>query len=233
MIHSGYISLHRKIQQHPFWDDKPFSRGQAWIDLLMRVNHTKAKVIIGNTTIDLNAGETIWSMKKMAYDWGWSINKVGRFLNVLESESMVIQKRKTKYTKITVVNWSSYQQNENQTRIKRKSNENQTETNNNKEIIKNNTTNVVFGKPTINEMFEYWHSITGLAITSNVQRNRYACSNLYKKYGDSGLKRLIDGVAQARSDQYAPRIANFIQLQAKLDDLLVWGKKSKKGTIKI
>lgn len=93
------------------------------------------------------------------------------------------------------------------------------------EIDKENTTNVVFGKAEINDMFEYWQKITEIPISSKVQANRNACNNLIKKYGQKKLKQLIDGVGQTQQDQYAPRIADFIQLQSKLSDLLVWGKR--------
>jgi hypothetical protein len=126
--------------------------------------------------------------------------------------------------------------------------ENRTQVNTNKvktEIV-SNSTNVelatpneleVFGKPEINELFEYWLEKTGIPIAGNVQRNRYACKNLLKKYELVGVKKLIEGVALAQTDKYAPRICDFAQLQSKLSDLLVWGKKKsigdKKGVIKV
>lgn len=98
-----------------------------------------------------------------------------------------------------------------------------------------NTTNVVFGKPAINELFAYWEKTTGLPISAKQQQNRFACQNLLKRHGEDGLHRLIDGVALTHGDKYAPRIADFSQLQAKLGELLLWGKKytSRKGTIKV
>lgn len=90
-------------------------------------------------------------------------------------------------------------------------------------------------KPEIDELFNYWQEATGLTITARLQANRYACNNLLKKYGDDKLRRLIDGVAMTQTDQYAPRIADFTQLQSKTNELILWGKKQtiKKGTIKI
>lgn len=95
------------------------------------------------------------------------------------------------------------------------------------------TTNVVieasasltYGKPEINEMFLYWEEKTGVGIVSNVKRNRNACNSLFNKYGDEKLRQLIDGVALANEDQYAPRIADFTDLQGKLNQLLAWGKR--------
>lgn len=78
--------------------------------------------------------------------------------------------------------------------------------------------------PEIDELFKYWLDTTGLAINSRIKQNRFACSNLLRKYGLDGVRRLIDGVAQAQNDKYAPRVADFSQLQAKLNELLLWGK---------
>lgn len=90
-----------------------------------------------------------------------------------------------------------------------------------------NSTNVELapaGNQDINGMFTYWEETTGLPISARVKLNRFACSNLLKKHGPDKLRQLINGVAAAQGDQYAPRIADFTQLQGKLNELLVWGK---------
>ena len=73
-------------------------------------------------------------------------------------------------------------------------------------------------------MFSYWEQVTGLKITSRAQQNRNACNNLIRKHGMEKLKKLADGVALAQKDKYAPRISDFISLQAKTNDLILWGK---------
>lgn len=94
-----------------------------------------------------------------------------------------------------------------------------------------------FGKSEINDLFVYWNSIVGYSISSKVQANRNACNNLLKKYGSKGVEQLINAVKAAQDDRYAPRISDFVTLQSKLNDLLLWAKKKStkevKGTIKI
>lgn len=99
------------------------------------------------------------------------------------------------------------------------------------EHIKRSTTNVVganapivYGKPEINDLFSYWKLTTGLEIQSQTQANRRACNTLLKTHGAEGVRKLIDGVALAQTSEFAPRIANFVILQKRLDDLLVWGR---------
>jgi hypothetical protein len=48
---------------------------------------------------------------------------------------------------------------------------------------------------------------------------------LLRRYSEDQLQRLVDGAAAALGDQYAPRIADFSSLQAKVPDLLAWGRK--------
>ena len=108
-MYRGWISLHRKLQDHWLWEDKPFSKGQAWIDLLISANHKEKKTLIGNTLIDIEKGSFITSEVKLADHWGWGRKKVRTFLKLLEDEEMIIKKSTTKYTSITIVNYTSYQ----------------------------------------------------------------------------------------------------------------------------
>jgi hypothetical protein len=91
----------------------------------------------------------------------------------------------------------------------------------------NTTTNVVVAKTPSNDInvcFAYWKEQLGYGIQSRTKPNRYACSNLLKRHGVEGVRRLIDGVVVAQSDQYAPRIADFCDLQTKFNQLMQWGK---------
>lgn len=156
-------------------------------------------------------------------------------LKRLEKAKMVTLSSNNKYTSIYICKWKDFQDSSNTsgnnkvttgeqlgntlTRIENK----------NKEVLLRNTDKPVYGNTEINELFDYWQETTGIAISSKIKMNRNACNNLLKKNGIDNTKRLIDGVALARADQYAPRIADFIQLQSKLTELLVWGNKSTKG----
>jgi hypothetical protein len=133
----GFIKIYRNIATNSIWDDRPYSKGQAWIDILLRVNHQPKKVLVDEKWIEIMPGQTVWSIKDMAEKWGWSRGKVSRFVNGLQSEQMLHQKRTSKFTQITVVNWKKYQQNGHQTDIKRTSNGHQTDTNKNEKNVKN------------------------------------------------------------------------------------------------
>ncbi len=109
----GYIKLHRQLQECWVWfdeeDPEPFSKGQAWVDLLLSVNHADKRVKLDNRIIEIKRGQKLTSIRKLADRWKWSRKKVSNFLDLLESDDMIHQERATRYTLITVVNYSLYQ----------------------------------------------------------------------------------------------------------------------------
>jgi hypothetical protein len=109
---AGYIKLYRDIQEHWIWQGKPFSKGQAWIDLLMAANHDDNKVVLGNEIILVERGCLITSEVKLAKRWGWSRHKVRDFLDLLKKDSMIVKKSDTKRTYLNIVNYSVWQDSE-------------------------------------------------------------------------------------------------------------------------
>lgn len=110
MSKNGWISLHRSIQDHWLFDEeRKFSKFEAWIDLLLMVNHTDKKLMLGNELITIKRGQKVTSIRKLCERWNWSNNKVKNFLNVLETDGMLIVKSDSKKTLVTVVNYDVYQ----------------------------------------------------------------------------------------------------------------------------
>lgn len=137
----GWISIHRKIQDNLIWNDKPFNRGAAWIDLLLLANHEDRQVLFNGNAIQVKRGEKITSLRQLSERWGWSITKVKKFLNLLNEEKMISYKSDSKKTVYSIVNYEVYQDNENtksNTEITLKENRNKAEINQ-KEIKKKQT----------------------------------------------------------------------------------------------
>ncbi len=89
----GWIKLHRKILDHPFFKERRvFSKFEAWIDLLLMANHKAHQFLLGSTMIEARRGELITSELKLMERWQWSKAKVRRFIKRLEDERMVIKK---------------------------------------------------------------------------------------------------------------------------------------------
>lgn len=145
---TGWISLHRKIQEHWLWEERPFSKGQAWIDILLLVNHEDGKVFMDGELIEVYRGEHITSEPKLAKRWGWSRTKVRNFLDLLEKEGMIKNiKEGRKRTRLRVLNYNVYQDNlnnrkttEKQEKDNRKTTEEQQKNINNNDNNENNNT---------------------------------------------------------------------------------------------
>ncbi|MDD3186730.1 MAG: hypothetical protein PHT76_15730 [Anaerostipes sp.] len=105
----GWIKLHRGITDHWLWADKPFSRGQAFMDLVLMANHKDKMVSLGSQLVEVSRGSFITSELKLSDRWGWSKTKTRSFLKMLQTDHMIVKKSDRKKTTITIVNYSVYQ----------------------------------------------------------------------------------------------------------------------------
>lgn len=109
MTDKGYIYLERKIRDHWLWDDKPFSMGQAWIDLILSANHEDKVIFMNGRRVMIRRGQFVTSITKLAERWGWDRKKVRRFLKVLEMDNSLVVNGTTHGTTVTLVKYSDYQ----------------------------------------------------------------------------------------------------------------------------
>lgn len=105
----GWVSIYRSLQEHPLWQEKPFSKGQAWIDLILLANHNATSIAHKGSTVLCARGTVNRSIKSLAERWGWSRGKVRRFLQRLQEDGMVIADIAQERTVITIVNYARYQ----------------------------------------------------------------------------------------------------------------------------
>lgn len=108
---SGWIKLHREITEHWLWECEPFSKGQAWVDLILHANfsYSPKKIMIKGKLYILFRGQQARSELTLAKTWKWSRNKVRRFLKKLENETMMEQHSDNKTSIITILNFDKYQ----------------------------------------------------------------------------------------------------------------------------
>ncbi|MFI3378935.1 DnaD domain protein [Mammaliicoccus sciuri] len=107
---AGWISLHRSIENHWLYEeDRKFSKFEAWVDLLLMVNHKDNKTIMDGKLVTVKRGQRITSLRKLGDRWKWSLTKVDSFLRLLEQDKMIVVKKDTKKTLVTIVNYDVYQ----------------------------------------------------------------------------------------------------------------------------
>lgn len=104
----GWISIHRQLQKHWIWKDKPFSKGQAWIDLIMLANYEDKKIPYKGEVITCERGTVNLSISVLAERWGWGREKTRNFLRLLEADKMVTVNATRHRTTITIENYTFY-----------------------------------------------------------------------------------------------------------------------------
>lgn len=126
----GWIKLHRKIKDHWLYkESRVFSKFEAWTDILLEVNHSTDKVLIGENLMNVKPGESLKSLDTWSRRWNWNKSKVRRFLKLLENDNMIELKNERKTTRITICKYERYQveRNANETQVKRKRNASETQ----------------------------------------------------------------------------------------------------------
>tara|TARA_R110002096_G_scaffold395791_1_gene591327 strand:- start:52 stop:786 length:735 start_codon:yes stop_codon:yes gene_type:complete len=144
MADQGWISIHRGIQDNWLWkDEREFSRLEAWLDILLNVNHTPKKVLIKNTLIEVGRGESLRSLDTWGKRWNWNKSRVRRFFNLLQKDSMIVTKNVRVTTLLTVCKYDSYQTigNTNETQVKHKRNASETQMTPNNNVNNDNNEN--------------------------------------------------------------------------------------------
>ena len=129
MANRGWVKIYRELMEHHLWLRKPFSYGQAWVDMIMMANHEGRKILIGKEIVDIPRGSFWTSFQKLADRWGWSRHKVYDFFTALNAEDMLEkttkssgqlsdnfptnlrQKGNKQGTLVTLINYGLYQDN--------------------------------------------------------------------------------------------------------------------------
>ncbi len=107
----GWISIHRRITQHPDYFAEPFTRMGAWIDLIIMANYRVTTLRVRGVMVTVKRGEVAAAQMTLADRWKWSRGKVGRFLDELEKGGQITRKKSNVIDLIVVVNYEQYQDN--------------------------------------------------------------------------------------------------------------------------
>lgn len=129
----GWIRIHRKIIDASWFGKSEYVH--LWLYLLLKANHKDQEIFIGNEKILVKRGQLLTSRHKLSEAVHVQENKIYRILKCFENEHQIEQRKTTKYTVISIVNYDTYQKseqdNEQQMNNKCTTNEQQMNTNNN------------------------------------------------------------------------------------------------------
>ena len=106
---NGYVNIFRSLCNDSIWTAEKFTRGQAWVDMILRANNKEGHIRKRGIRIDLERGQLGYSLKELARIWDWSEGKIRRFVKELEEDGKIKVDRTNVSCTITIVNYHFYQ----------------------------------------------------------------------------------------------------------------------------
>lgn len=124
----GWVKIHRSSFNNRLYFSEPFTRWQAWVDLILMANHQEGVIRKRGVSVIVERGQVGCSEVTLSERWKWSRGKVRRFLKELKSVHQIEHQKTNVTTLITILNYEEYQNIEqhtgHQTDTKRYSNNN-------------------------------------------------------------------------------------------------------------
>lgn len=108
---NGWIKLHRQLQDNEFYFAEKFTKIQAWVDILLLINHKPNTFFVRGNEVKVDTGQTARSILSLSKRWKWNQRTVIKYLRLLENRQMIHIKSNHITTIITVINWQQYQNN--------------------------------------------------------------------------------------------------------------------------
>ena len=106
---NGYVKIFRKVLDNPNASNHLFLA--VWSYLLLKASHKPYVMRIAGEDRVLNPGDLVCSCRKVAEFFNINKDTVNNIFNTMEKDSMIRRKMYARKTVISVLNWSSYQEN--------------------------------------------------------------------------------------------------------------------------
>ena len=108
-MNRGYIKLWRSSVDNPLYFLEPFTKWQAWCDLLILANHKPNTINVRGNMVFVDRGQVAAGEVFLAERWGWSRNKIRRFFVTLEKTGNLKQQKSHILSIYSIENWEKYQ----------------------------------------------------------------------------------------------------------------------------
>jgi len=135
-MEQGWIKLYRKLLNSPIFSSEKGLK--VWVWCLLKATHSGYEQYVGRSLVKLNPGQFVFGRQvasgelrmKQSTVWGWICQ--------LKSDSYIDIIPSSKYSVISIKNWSDYQGFDSQSDNKKTTDEQQMDTNKNVKNDKNN-----------------------------------------------------------------------------------------------
>lgn len=109
---TGYIKLYRSSLNDPLYQKEPFTKWQAWCDLILLAYFAPSEFFVRGIRVRAKRGCVYKGTLELAGRWKWSRGKVERFLSYLVSDKRISIQKNNVISCISITNYEKYQQNE-------------------------------------------------------------------------------------------------------------------------
>lgn len=216
-MYQGYIKLWRKLQDNNLWTHEKFTRGQAWVDLILLANHKPKKVMIRGIEIFVDRGQLAQSELTLSKRWKWSRNKTRKFLKYLSQKTIHQIKQETNNITsiITILNYEAYQGDSHQTGHQK---EHQKDTKRNTNNNDKNDKNIIYVH------FDLFWSCYPKKKSKGQAEKTWA--KLYNKNGFPGIDTLLAAIERQKKSvewqkdkgQFIPHASTWLNAKGWLDE---------------
>lgn len=216
----GWIKLHRKLLDNDLWRSEPFTRGQAWVDLLLLANHKESFFYKRGNKVIVKRGQVGRSSVELSDRWRWSRTKVSKFLKDLEKEQQISIYKSTVTQVITVVNYDEFQEKEQQTKQQKDSKKTTEEQQKNTyKNDKNNKEGKEENKYIVDylDVCSFFESETGKKLRQGNTESKIKKSDKFKivkaRFNDGATVEELKSVIRLKNKQWKddPKMKQYIQ----------------------
>ena len=106
---SGFFKVDRAVFGHEAFRGEPFDKFHAWIWIIGHANYKDETRVFNKQVIEIKRGQLVTSTAVLAQEWGWSRNKVMRFIEYLTEQQMIRSDGASYGTTLTIENYDLYQ----------------------------------------------------------------------------------------------------------------------------
>jgi len=196
---SGWVQLHRKLLENPVFKNPKLL--QTFLYCLLKATHTEREQLVGDTIVKLQPGQMATGRRALSQATGLTEQNIRTALDKLKKLGILTSKPTTKYSIISITNWDSYQQtNQQVTNNQPTSNQ---QTNHKQELLNNynngkkkdNTFVDSRAKPTdAQKVFQNWQTVMNHKKAKlDAKRTKLINGALKIGYSVSDLKTAIQG----------------------------------------
>ena len=107
----GFLMLWRRFRDHRFWptyEERPFTKAEAWIDLLMDASYRSRKCRCRGRVYNIKEGELVFSARDKARHWRWKRSDMRSFLDELYQNGEALPETADGVTHLSIVKLRPY-----------------------------------------------------------------------------------------------------------------------------